>query len=52
MKLTAAPSAAGVSMLRDTIFRPAADFAGNLRAGAADYLREPGQPDAGTDQRA
>ena len=52
MKLTAAPSAAGVSMLRETYFRSAADFAGDLRAGTADYLREPRQPDAGTDQRA
>ena len=34
-----------------TIFRSAAVFAGNLRAGAADYMREPGQPDAGTNER-
>src|ERR1700722_19233053 len=34
------------------VYRAAADLAGNLRVGAADYVREPGQPDAGTDQRA
>ena len=51
MKLTAEPSAAGVSMLRDQYSDPLRFLAGNLGPGVADHMREPRQPDAGADER-